>query len=348
MQDLIERLLGRPFLAPDGDGGEPAADAPATEPASVADGPTDDDAPEADGGEDPDADGGEGDEIDGVERKGAPLTAEELAEVDFGTNKFKVSKELKGVIDSFKADVTRKTQSLSEQRRALEAEAIQQATVAQERISKAGQLANADDMLRRYQTEINWTALEQSDRENPGQNLAQTRMREMTQWQLARDNLSREVASLDAQAEQGRRSRALEQHGQTIERIQQAAAVYHRDIPNWGQISREVMDYGVQQGFTPGQLGLLPDRPQDVILDNTAIGKALYKSYLYDKLAQKQKTAAQQRTTQPNKTTAEVAPLQTVAGRNGGPAARVSLDKANMDQYVATRKKQMEQKQARR
>lgn len=339
MEALFERILRRPVFAPDGDGAAPAADTAAAEPASEADGPTDDDAPQADA---PDADGEEpeGDEVDGAERQATLPVDDGTEEIDYQGKKLKIPREIKPAL-MMQADYTQKTQALAEQRKALEAEATQQATVAKERITKAGQLAGAEEMVRRYQTEINWPALEQ---ENPG--LAQTRQRELLQWQYNRDTLSREVADLDAQAEAGRRQRAMEVHGQTIERIQQAAAVYHRDIPNWGQISREVMEYGVQQGFTPGQLGLLPDRPQDVILDNTAIGKALHKAYLYDKLAQKQKTAAQQRTTKPA-ATAETAPLVTVAARNGGPGAKVSLEKASMDQYVATRKKQLAQKHAR-
>jgi hypothetical protein len=337
MSELLERILGRPLYAAEaGDGGgEPAPEpaAPAPTDADV----SDDDAPEADESEeaaepvdDEDDDSDEGRErreAKAAEAK-AKAAEDDEDEVDFGFKKFKLNKELAQVVKGFQADYTQKTQTLAEQRRAAIAEAEEIASTAQERVAAAGKLENADSMIERYM-KLDWAALEEQDRQN-GQNLAQTRLRELQQWRHVREQYSRNVTDLDAKAAEARNQRALKDQEETLGRVQQAAMTLHRDIPTWSADKDKVAEFAMQTyGFTPQELSSMTD---------ARMGKAFHDAWKLNSIAQKQKTAVQKAA--PAKTAPIApAPLETVAARGSGTGARRSLDQLakgdDMSAFVA-------------
>lgn len=336
MTDILERILRKPlFAAENGDGNGAAAPTPAAEPPASSDTDAPESPPHPEEEFDVDVSGEKAAADPAAETAPEPVD-DGLEEIDWQGKKIKIPREVRpGIL--MHADYTQKTQQLAEDRRALLAYAEQQATVSRDRIVKAGQLANAEDMIRRYH-DIDWPSLEA---ENP--QLAQTRMRELQQWQLNRDQISRDVGALDAQAEGMRQQRALEAQQHIVQRVQEAAAIYHRDIPNWATVVPKVMEYGLQQGLTRAELGMIPERAHEAILSDPRIGKLLHKAWQADEIARKQQTAAQQRA-QP-KTATDPAPLVQVTAKSGGPAAKVSLEKATPEQYIAIRKRQQEAKQ---
>jgi hypothetical protein len=337
LSEILERILGRPLFAGE-DGNGAAAPVPTPTPSEPAAADTEAEAEPEEYEVEVDAsdEGGEPTAKEPAEVTPSEPVDDGLEEVEWQGKLYKIPREVKpGLL--MQADYTQKTQQLAEERKALAAYAEQQANVSRDRIKKAGQLINAEEMIRRYQTEIDWGQLEA---ENPP--LAQTRMRELQQWQFSREELSREVANLDAQAEGMRQQQALAMQHQVVQRVQEAAAVYHRDIPNWATIVPKIMEYGLQQGWSRAELGMVPERAHEAVLSDPRVGKLLHKAWQLDQMAQKQQTAAQQRI-QP-KAAATPAPLAQVTAKSGGPSAKVSLDKATPAQYFAIREKQLKAK----
>lgn len=338
MTALLERILGRPLMYPGegGDGGN-SAEPQGSDAAAGDAGPTDDDAPDASEGDAPEGDnagdGEEGDEVDGPERKAAAAqaAAEAFEEIEIDGKKLKYSPELRDYLLR-QADYQRNIQQVAEERKAIRAEHERVAAASEEKLAKQGQLAHARHMLSEF-AKIN---LEQQYLEDP--QTAQVNAFRRDQWRDQEAILSRDIVALDAKADEDRRSRELETSRETERRVQEAQAVLHRDIPNWGQVAPKVAEYAMREhGFTIQQLNAI---------DDPRFGKLMHQAWQGHELAKKQKTAAVART-QPKLVT-EVAPLVTVGAKSGGPTGRVSLDKAPMDQYVALRQKQNAAKQARR
>ncbi len=323
----LERILSRPFMMPEtGDG---AGEASATTTPAETSAPAEPEKPVEEEFEiEAPADATE-ESVEQTAKPEAPKPdepVEEFIEFDDNGDKVKIPKRLRPYLMA-QADYSRNIQRVSETLKALDAQRAEIAAVSQEKITKAGQLAGADEMIDRYQ-KLDWARLEAED-----QALAQTRLRELHQWQITRDQLAREVASIDQKIADDRRQRELETQQDTARRIQEAYAVLDRDIPNWATVGPKVMDYATKvHGYHPQELASQTD---------PRLAKLLHKAMLADELAQKQQAAAQQRAAEKTKAQqATVAPLETVTPKSGGPTTRVSLEKASMDQYIAIRKRQ--------
>lgn len=262
---------------------------------------------------------------------------EEEEEFEFNGSKHKIPKKYMDAVRPglmMQADYTRKTQELAETRQALIAEREQQAALSEERITKIGAYKQAEEMIQRYH-KLDWDQLEAQDWQ-----LAQKRQRELLQWQNRREHIAQEIRGLDQQVQQVRYQAAMEAQGQVLKRIQEAGDVYRRDIPTWKDDVQKVVQFGLQQGYTPAQMGLVPERPEEALLTDVRFGKLLHRAWQADELARKQQAAAQKRT-QP---ASQAEPLQQVKPKGGGPSPRVSMEGASMDQYVAMRKAQMQKK----
>lgn len=338
MQALLERILGRPMMAPAGEGeggGEDAAPAGGSDaPAPAGDDQVrDDDAPvegDSEGGE-------EGEPVEGEEGDAAAQAAAEiLKEIEIDGKKLKYSPELHDYLLR-QADYSQKTAQVAEEQRAVAAERERMAALfSKERVAKVGELINAEATLQQFR-DLPWDQWRAE-----GNPLAHDNSILWQQWRERHLELSRDVQNLDAQEHHDRQLRALEAERAAANRIQQAQTVLQRNIPNWSQVGPKVAEFAMNQyGYTVAQLNSI---------DDARFGKMMHQAWLGHELAQKQKTAAQQRTAP--KLVTEVAPLVTVGAKSGGPTGRKSLPDIaktdDMKSFVATWEKTYPAKSGRR
>lgn len=334
MQTLIERLLGRPFMAAEM-GGEGGGDDEAAAAAAAPAGSDDGDEGEGDEGTEIEASGaedegdGEGDDGEEGSQRAAPED-DGTTEIDWNGKKVRVLKELVPHL-MMERDYTNKSKELSRQTQAL-MQAVQQDEEAQKKIiDKRGQLAHAEDMLSRY-SQINWAQIEAEDPAT-----AQTRLRELHQWEMHRDKLAKDVEELTKQQQSAAQQRSLAAQQDFAKRQQEAQQELHRDIPNWSTVGPKVAEFGMQKlGFSRQELESLAD---------SRVGKLMHLAWLGHEMVSKQKAAVQKKA---KAETVEAAPAVTIRSRSGGPAARVTKDKASMDQYVAIRAAEEKAKRAAR
>lgn len=200
----------------------------------------------------------------------AALDAEE---VEYEGKKYNVPKELKDALMR-NVDYTRKTQEVSEQRRALEAQSqeVQQAAQRQQQyLQEYAQLTAIDAQLQRYAT-TDWNALSQSD---PVQ--AQQMFFQYSQLKDMRGNV---VNSLTQKEQQ-----TLEmQRQQTAKQVQESRAILAREIQGWSpEVHKTLSDYAVGMGFSQQEVA-------NAINPNT--WKLLHKAHQYDQIIQKTQSSA--------------------------------------------------------
>lgn len=207
-------------------------------------------------------------------------TAEEddSEEVDYEGEKYKLPKKLKDALLR-QQDYTQKTQAVAEQRRAIEAQALQiqqQAQLSQQYVAEYAEALSLDKELAQYQN-INWHQLMDAD---PVQ--AMKLDRQMRELQARRDHVVSSVT-------QKQQAQQFESQRIAAQRLAEGRAVLEREIKGWTpETAKALASFGKEQGFTEAELAQVND-PRTV--------KLLHKAWQYDQLM-KAKTAKPEPVTQ--------------------------------------------------
>lgn len=237
------------------------------------------------------------------------------------SDKYRVPKKLKAHIDELKAgnlrneDYTQKTQTVAEQRKALEAERqefVQRQQFQQQHLDKVAEVKAIDRQLEQYQ-KLDWNAITDAD---PVQ--AMKLERQMRELQTQREGTVRELNETVAKA-------TTEQQQATARQLMAAREQLARDIKGFGtpEVTKALTETGKAFGFKPEELANVND-PRAI--------KLLHEAYLYRKLvADKQK---------------EVKPEVKPITRIGGAAATAQKSPSDMTdkEFAAWRKRQIAQR----
>jgi len=214
------------------------------------------------------------------ESQDTETTAEEddSEEVDYEGEKYKLPKKLKDALLR-QQDYTQKTQAVAEQRRALEAQALQvqqHAQLSQQYVAEYAEALSLDKELAQYQN-INWNQLMDAD---PVQ--AMKLDRQMRELQARRDHVVSSVT-------QKQQAQQFESQRIAAQRLAEGRAVLEREIKGWTpETAKALASFGKEQGFTEAELAQVND-PRTV--------KLLHKAWQYDQLM-KAKTAKPEPVTQ--------------------------------------------------
>lgn len=242
---------------------------------------------------------------------------DDLDDLEYNGKQYRIPKELKsGFMKD--ADYTRKTQTVAERARELEAreaEITQRAQAVESLTENRKKLILAEATLDKY-AKIEWAKLEAED---PFK--AQTLWREQSQWTDYAGKLKAHVEKDQATLSEAATSEKNKRLNETFQAVPKA-------IPNWnGDLAKKLEAFGTSLGMTTKQL----DKGIEKV--GAPFVVALHKAYLADQLIQKQQQAAKT-TTAPQET---VKPLATIS-RGKAPASRKSLADMSMDEYAAARK----------
>jgi hypothetical protein len=239
----------------------------------------------------------------------------ELDEIEYDGEKFKVPRKLK---DGFlmQSDYTRKTQEVAEQRKAVEAEkaaVAERAKASEEHTRDMGRMLVLSDQLAEFD-KIDWQKLGQDD---PFK--ADELFRQRTLLKEQRDGLARQI-----QTNEWKRTQETQQS--FAKRYEETNQTLAKDIKGWNQeLANKLRDFAVANGASDDDIKMLAV--------NAPLVKLLHKAFQGDQLISKQQTAAQ--SAEPK---IAPKPLTTVSGSGAKPA--VNLADADMESYVAERKKQ--------
>jgi hypothetical protein len=190
----------------------------------------------------------------------------EVIEVERNGKKYQLPKELNDEL-MMRADYTRKTQEIAEQRKAVEQEAeSRRQAIERERemISQHEELAGLRFQLKSYEqlTPQQWAQF--------GQNDPAAAQAAFLQMQAIKDRAS----ALHQQIEQDRNRKAFEKQQGTARQIEQALSEVRAAIPDWSETKdRELADYARKQLGAPEDATGLP----------AWVIKAVHKASLYDK-----------------------------------------------------------------
>jgi len=169
------------------------------------------------------------------------------------------------------ADYTRKTQTVAEERKAVEAEREtlrQDAQFHQANIQAVAKITAINEQLEAYR-KIDWDALSDSD---PVQ--AQKLDRQMRNLEAQRGQIGQHLAQVQQQ-------QALHQQQGTAKLVEKAADYLRREIPNWSPARDTALrQYAEKQGIPAAAI-------PNVVMHMPAFGVALHKAELYDQLVAK-------------------------------------------------------------
>lgn len=287
----------------------------------------DEDADTADGGDDDldiDDDAGDDDQA----------SDEEFEEIEHAGKKHKIPKDLKPLL-MMQQDYTRKTQEVSEHRKALEqhAQAIraqeqaiaQQAEAQKQNIKGYAQLANLDERLQEY-ANVDWDTLEQKD---PFE--AQKHWRLMGQLKEQRQGLAQQLHHHEQQSQHEQRQKHLEaqqaQKQEFAKRAEETLREVQRDIKGWNeQVAGQVSEYAQKSlGYSPQELMMATGDPRAF--------KVLWKAWKFDQAVAK-KSAAKSNPAE------QVAPLTNVKRGRTAPAPTGLDDRLSPEEWVRRRNEQ--------
>lgn len=189
-------------------------------------------------------------------------------EIDYDGEKFKVPKKLKEAFMR-QQDYTQKTQTVAEQRKAVEAQEAEiqrKAQLQQQNIAEYAEAYSLDNQLKQYQ-QIDWQQLIEAD---PVQ--AMKLDRQMRELQQRRDQV---VAAVTQKQQQ----QALQMQQETAKRLQEGRAVLEREIKDWSpELGKKLLDYGQSIGFKAEELANVT---------NPVAVKLLHKAWQFDQLMKK-------------------------------------------------------------
>lgn len=237
-------------------------------------------------------------------------------EIDYEGEKFRVPKKLR---DAFlrQQDYTQKTQSVAEQRKAVEAHAQQiqqQAQAQQQHIAEYAEAFALDSQLKQYQ-DVNWQQLIDQD---PVQ--AMKLDRQMRELQQRRDQV---VSSVTQKQQQ----QTLQVQRENARRLQEGQAVLEREIKGWSpETGKELIKFGQELGFNAEELSQVND-PRAV--------KLLHKAWQFDQLMKKQAAPKEKPETQEK-------PVTRITASKG--TATKDPSKMSDNEFAQWRKRQIAQR----
>ena len=236
---------------------------------------------------------------------------DETDELDFGFEKYTVPKKLKAAVEEWRAATTKKEQGVSERQRALdarEAEITQQAKVTEEELQDRATLVGIKSQLDQYR-KTDWVALWSSDPVAAGQHQARFQQ------------LQQQEAEASARLNEKQTERTQKAQQEFAKRIEETEAFARKEIPGWKpELDVKLIEFATSEGV-----------PQDFLRANMSptLYKLLHRAFIG--------TQTLQKNTAP-KPAAPLKPLETVNGK-ATPATRTDLASADMEAYIAARKK---------
>lgn len=251
------------------------------------------------------------DDLDGVKVRGKKdavekLKAERLMQADY-TRKRQASI----------AEVEAERQSIAREK----AEVAARGQLYQAHLNVVADLVAADKQIAMFKN-VDWNALTDSD---PVQAVKLDRQyRTLVE---SRQQGLQQLSALQQQhafEEQRRQAQAAEADAK---RIEQAAEVLSREVPNWSKRDVELREYAVKQGVNPAVL-------RDIVVQAPQLGKVFHKAELYDQLIAKQTARA--------KPEAQAEPVTRIASTR----AVANKDPSQMtdSEFAAWRKRQISQR----
>ena len=197
------------------------------------------------------------------------LTAEELEEIEHEGKKARVPKEFK---DAFlrQRDYTQKTQELSENRRAWDAQqatAQQAAQLREATFAESAKVFANRERLQQYRN-LDWDAIQAAD-----PNQAMKLDRDMRRLEAETNQLAQGIT-------QKQQHMAFMAQQETAKRIEDGQRQLAREIPGWSpELAGKLLQSAKSLGFNDSELAHVND-PRTV--------KLLHKAHLYDQIMAKQ------------------------------------------------------------
>jgi len=193
-----------------------------------------------------------------------PAEDDDSEEVDYEGEKYKLPKKLKDALLR-QQDYTQKTQAVAEQRRAIEAQALQiqqHAEMSQRYVAEYAEALSLDKELARYAA-VDWNQLMDAD---PVQ--AMKLDRQMRELQQRRNEVVSSVT-------QKQRQQEIEAQRTNAKRIEEAVHVLKRDIKDWSpELDMKLKQTAMSIGFSE----------EEARVSDPRTIKLVHKAYLYDQL----------------------------------------------------------------
>lgn len=252
------------------------------------------------------ADEGEGEELDA---DGNPIaTADETEELEWDGKKWVLPKDAVATLKPAllrQGDYTQKTQTLADQRKALEAEREAFGTASKEVIEARVQMHALGKTVQQYDDYFKtpeWAALQEQD-----PTLAQ---RHYLQYSQAKDQLDGAKNTVT----QKEREQASETQRTRATLIAQAQETIPKIIPDWSpELDVKLANYGTEQGLSREEM-------TEATIRNPKFLATLNKARLFDESLKKQKTAQTFQASQ------QVQPVTRVGGIGGSASTRKTTD----------------------
>lgn len=195
-------------------------------------------------------------------------------ELEHEGKKYKIPKAVKPLL-MFQADYTRKTQEVSEQRKAVEAAQAafeNQAKAHQEYIQDLAQLTAYDNAIKQY-ANVDWNQLNAQD---PVQ--AQALFFQFQQLKDARNAAAGQVQQKETTRRQAEQQKAMEAQQATAKQIQECYATVAKDIKGWGpELAKHLDKTASEFGFTNDELRQVKDPRFIKLLHEAHLGRQLLK-----------------------------------------------------------------------
>ncbi len=238
-----------------------------------------------------------------------PPADDENDELEFGFEKYTVPKKLKTAVESWRAATTQKEQEVAQAKRALDTEIEQSRKATDDELKDRAVLIAVQEQLDQYKT-VDWLDLYRKDPAAHGEHQARFQQLQQLHNQTAES----------LKTKQTERTQLAERD--LANRVEETVAFAQKAIPGWKpELTETLVKFAQSEGI-----------PDEVIKSNwspTFYG-LLHKAHIG--------SLAMQKINAPKPAAAPVAPLATVSGKST-PAARTDLESADMETYVALRKK---------
>lgn len=206
------------------------------------------------------------DELDGVKVRGKKEAIEKLR------NERLMQSDYTRKMQANKAAVEAERQAVAQQRQQVE----QASKLYQAHLNVVADLVATDKQIAAFK-QVDWNALIDAD---PVQ--AQKLDRQYKTLLENKQQGMQQLSALQQQHALDEQRRAAEMSDAEAKRIEQAAEVLRREVPNWSaKRDQELREYAVKQGL-PG------DHLRSLVSAVPQIGKVLHKAELYDRLIAKQ------------------------------------------------------------
>ncbi len=197
---------------------------------------------------------------------------EEEEELDVGDKKLLVPKSIAEIIKAerlMKADYTRKTQGVAEDKRTLETQQAQhqeQVKAHQTHLKEVAAILSIDDTLEQY-SKVDWDALSEADP-------IEAQKHFMKYQQLG---ATRAVAVQKLQ--EAEQKTAFDAQQSRAKQIEDANVVLSRDIKGWSpEVATKLHEFAIKDlGFTPQEMGQVTDPRIVKLLHQAYVGASLSK-----------------------------------------------------------------------